>query len=308
VRPGAGSADETEDLVREKCQFGLDRATVHSYKLRSIVYTEELTMTSTASASGSAERWGPLWGARPEDWAANEEQQTPTYEEAVRRVGIQRGQRVLEVGCGSGVFLRLAADKGATVFGVDASEALLELARARVPEADLCLGDMQFLPYEDDTFDLVAGFNSFFFADDMVAALREAGRVARPGAPVVIQVWGNPKRCSLEAMKVAVAPFLPGAAEARKPPDFWRPGVLEAMAAEAGLAARSVFDTTWPYEYPDEETMVRGLLSAGGLALVAEAVGGDTVQTAIADSLAPYRNPNGGYRLENEWHFVVASA
>jgi len=44
------------------------------------------------------------------------------------------------------------------------------------------------LLYEDDTYDLVTGFNSFFFANDMVAALREAGRVAKPGAPVVIQV------------------------------------------------------------------------------------------------------------------------
>jgi len=49
---------------------------------------------------------------------------------------------------------------------------------------------MEDLPWEDDTFDLVTGFNSFFFATDMIAALREAGRVARPGAPVVIQVWG----------------------------------------------------------------------------------------------------------------------
>jgi hypothetical protein len=55
----------------------------------------------------------------------------------------------------------------------------------------------------------VAGFNSFFFAADMVAALREARRVAKAGAPVVIQVWGRPERCSLERMKHAVAPFLP---------------------------------------------------------------------------------------------------
>ena len=67
------------------------------------------------------------------------------------------------------------------VSGIDASEGLLEIARERVPEADLRLGDLQTLPYADDTFDLVTGFTSFFFADDMVAALREAGRVARPG-------------------------------------------------------------------------------------------------------------------------------
>ena len=37
-------------------------------------------------AAGSAERWGALWGARPDDWAGNEAQQVPTYEEAIRRV------------------------------------------------------------------------------------------------------------------------------------------------------------------------------------------------------------------------------
>jgi hypothetical protein len=43
--------------------------------------------------------------------------------------------------------------------------------------------------------------HSFFFANDVVAAMREAGRVAKPGAPVVIQAWGAHERCDLEAMK-----------------------------------------------------------------------------------------------------------
>jgi ubiquinone/menaquinone biosynthesis C-methylase UbiE len=202
-------------------------------------------MPSATSASGSAERWGPLWGARARDWAQNEQQQAPTYEEAIRRVGIAPGQRVLELGCGTGVFLRTAADRGARVFGLDASAALLELARARVPEADLRLGDMQFLPYEDDRFDLVAGFNSFFFAADMVAALREAGRVAKPGAPVVIQVWGRPDACDLTAMKRAVAPFLPAPdPDAPPPPQLWRPGVLERIAGASGLEPESAFDVS----------------------------------------------------------------
>jgi cyclopropane fatty-acyl-phospholipid synthase-like methyltransferase len=67
---------------------------------------------SSTTTTGSAQRWGPLWGARARDWAANEEQQAPTYAKAIRRVGITGGQRVLEVGCGSGVFLRAAADRG----------------------------------------------------------------------------------------------------------------------------------------------------------------------------------------------------
>jgi SAM-dependent methyltransferase len=207
-------------------------------------------MTSTASATGSAGRLGPLWDSAAGDWAGTEDQQVPTYEEAIHRIGVAPGGRVLDVGCGSGVFLRLVADRGARAFGLDASEALLALARARVPEADLRLGDMQSLPYADDVFDLVTGFNSFFFAADMVAAVREAGRVARPGAPVVLQVWGRPERCDLEAMKQAVRPFL-RAPRAGTPaaPALWRPGVLEGVAAQAGLTPERSFDTRWAYRY-----------------------------------------------------------
>jgi SAM-dependent methyltransferase len=266
-------------------------------------------MQAMTSATGSAERWGPLWGARPRDWAANEEQQVPTYEEAIRRVGIEPGQRVLEVGCGSGVFLRVASDRGAHVAGLDASEALIGLARARVPEAELVVGDMQVLPYEDDAFDLVAGFNSFFFAADMVAALREAGRVAKPGAPVVIQVWGRPERCDLTAMKQTVASLGPTPESgAQAPPALSEPGVLEAMAAQAGLAPGSAFDISWAYEFPDEDALARAMLAPGVIVDVVAAVGEDAVRSAIVEALAPHRTPGGGYRLVNEWHTLIASA
>lgn len=265
-------------------------------------------MTATATA-GSAERWGPLWGARPEDWARNEDQQTPTYEEAIRRVGVEAGQRVLDIGCGTGVFLRLAADRGAHVFGLDASEALIEIARTRVPEADLRVGDMQFLPYEDDTFDLVTGFNAFFFAADMRAALREAGRVAKPGAPVVIQVWGRPERCDLEAMKVVVRPFLPPPSPGAAPaPELWKTGALEEIATEAGLTPENAFDSSWAFEYQDEEALARGMLAPAGIATLVGPAREEAVREAIVAALAPYRTREGGYRLANEYHYLVARA
>ncbi len=195
-------------------------------------------MTSIVSA-GTAEFWGPLWGGSADDWAETEAKQLPTYEEAIRRVGITAGDRVLDIGCGSGVFLRAAADLGARVAGLDASGALLEVARSRVPEADLRVGEMQALPYDDDEFDVVTGFNSFFFAADMVAALREAARVARPGGAVVIQVFGRPERSSLDAMKEALQALLP---EAPRPSSLWEEGVLERAASEAGLAPERAFD------------------------------------------------------------------
>ena len=191
-------------------------------------------MASTQVIEGSADRWGPRWGARARAWAATEEQQLPTYEAAIERVGIGERTRVLEVGCGSGVFLRAAADRGAQVTGLDASPALLELARVRVPEADLRVGDLQFLPYADDAFDVVAGFNAFFFASDIVAAVREAGRVAVPGGTVVVQVWGRHGTCDLDAIKPIVRPFFPGYDPgAPPPPDLAEPGALEGIATAA---------------------------------------------------------------------------
>jgi SAM-dependent methyltransferase len=264
---------------------------------------------ATAPETGSAQRWGPLWGARAADWATNEEQQVPTYEEAIRRVGIEPGQLVLDIGCGTGVFLRLAAERGAKPFGLDASETLLEIARSHLPDADLRLGEMQALPYDDDTFDLVTGFNSFFFATDLVEALREAGRVAKPGAPVVIQVWGAPERNDLEAMKVVVRPYMPAPpSDAPSPPPLWKPGVLEEIATAAGLIPETAFDTRWAYEFPDEDALGRAMVAPAGIAELVGPANEAAVKEEIVAALAPHRTPEGGYRLENEFHFLVARA
>ena len=260
-----------------------------------------------ARPSGSAERWGPLWGARPADWALSELQQVPTYEEALGRLGLEPGQLVLDIGCGVGAFLRLVVERGAVAYGLDASQELIELAREQVPEADLRVGEMEALPYDDDSFDLVTGFNSFFFATDMLAALREAGRVARPGAPIVIQVWGAHERCDLEAMKVIVRPFMPPRpADAPPEPDYSRPGVLEEMASRAGLTPDGAFDSSWAYEYPDEEMMGRAMVAPAGIAALMGGADEDALRAAIAEGLAPYRTADGGYRLRNEFHYLIA--
>ena len=264
-------------------------------------------MSSTTPVSGSAHRWGPLWGARSRDWAETEAQQVPTYAEALRRIGLSSGQSVLEVGCGSGVFLELAERRGAAVAGIDASEALAELARDRVPGADVRVGDMEHLPYADASFDVVCGFNSFFFADDMTAALREAARVARPGAAVVAQVWGRPERCGIEAAKAAIGRLLPGSGRG-EPPPFWKPGVLERLAGDAGLTPESSFDHSWAFEYADEPALLRSLLSSAPAVIAGRTSGEQAVAEAIRVAMAPYRTAGGGYRIENEWHYLVTRA
>jgi SAM-dependent methyltransferase len=266
-------------------------------------------MTSTTQSAGSAERWGPLWGVRPDDWALSEDQQLPSYEAALQRLPLEPGQRVLDIGCGVGAFLRLVADRGAEPFGLDASEALIDLARRRVPRADLRVGDMEALPHDANTFDLVTGFTSFFFANDIVAALREAGRVAKPGSPVVIQVWGAHERCSLEAMKEIARPFFPPRPPDAPPdPDLSQPGALAGLAIEAGLKPESEFDATWAYEYADAETLGRALVAVAGLATLAGPEREHELKTAIVNGLAPHRRADGSYALSNEFHYLTARA
>ena len=193
----------------------------------------------SVTTSTSADRNGEAWGLRAQDWSEVETQQRPTYEEAVRAIASARARRSSTSAAAAAPSCALAADAGATVCGLDASHELLELARERVPEADLAQGDLQQLPYVDDSFDAVLGFNSFFFADDMIAALREAGRVAKPGAPVVIQVWGRPEAFDAAPDEGRARALHAAAAAGRDRPDrAVAPGRARAARRRGGAHAR----------------------------------------------------------------------
>jgi hypothetical protein len=134
-----------------------------------------------------------------------------------------------------------------------------------------------------------------------------AGRVARPGAPVVIQVWGRPERCALSGLRPAAAPFVaqPGPSSARAQPPLWKPGVLERVAAGAGLEPVSEFDHRWAFHCPDDQTLARAMLAAGGLADRAGPEQAPALRAAILEALAPHRTGEGANRLENEWHYLA---
>jgi len=92
------------------------------------------------------------------------------------------------------------------------------------------------------------------------------------------------------------------------PKTFSQPGVLEALASEAGLTPKSTFDVSWSYEYADDEALIRAMVSAGGIALAAGPDREDELGQAFVDGLAAYRTAEGGYSLTNEWHTLVATA
>lgn len=89
-------------------------------------------------------------------------------------------QRVLQVGCGSGVFLDWFASNGHIVSGIDPSSSCLEAARKRMGDrVGLSRGFAESLPYEDNEFDTVAMIATLEFVDNPSRALSEAFRVAR---------------------------------------------------------------------------------------------------------------------------------
>src|SRR5690348_16209055 len=90
---------------------------------------------------GTAEEHGRLWGAKARDWADFMEGTVrPVFEAVLERTRVAPGTRYLDVGCGSGMAAQIAAERGAEVAGIDAAEAMLSIARSRVPSGDFRQG------------------------------------------------------------------------------------------------------------------------------------------------------------------------
>ena len=268
----------------------------------------------TEAVGGSAGVQGDLWGERARDWADVLEGWNgwgiPLYRHVLERVPVGSETNLLDVGCGAGRFCRIAADRGAQVAGIDAADSLIEIARERVPDGDFRVGDMENLPWADDSFDVVTGFNSFFIAADIVNALREARRVARPAARLAMTVFGRPDRCESTPVFASLARFAPSRSseENGDGPALHEEGALERVAAEAGLTPIEAGYVRVPEEYPDLETMLRGYMAAAPFVRAARSAGEEAVREALSHALQPLKISSGRYRLEDELRYLIAVA
>src|SRR3954465_4759338 len=92
------------------------------------------------TATSEARAWGP--GAR--DWSDyNEPMCTPFYAAVLEATGVGAGTQLLDVGCGGGFARLLARQRGAVVAGLDATPELVDIARERVPGAEVVVGDLE---------------------------------------------------------------------------------------------------------------------------------------------------------------------
>jgi len=172
------------------------------------------------------------WGVGSyEDTAA---ELMPAAEVAVGALGLEGGERVLDVACGTGNAAEVAARAGARVTGLDGSPRLLEVARERVPEGEFVHGDAARMPFGDGEFDAVVSVFGVMFARPAEQAVAELARVVRRGGRIAVTTWPprGPVFDAIMLMRRAIARVRPP--EGPPPANWGDPAVLERLLGPHG--------------------------------------------------------------------------
>jgi SAM-dependent methyltransferase len=249
-----------------------------------------------------------LWGTDPRAWAdLAEAHNRPLFDSVLDAAGVGAGTRVLDIGCGSGLALVLASQRGAVAAGIDISSGLLAVARERLPDADLRDADMETLPFEDAGFDSVLGINSFQFAGDPLRALREAARVLAPDGRLVASLFAAPERSQGTIVHAAMSALI-GADDRGEhaPYALSAPGGLETALREAGLRPTDDGEVPVSWRYASIDEAIAGLLCSAGGARAKEAAGEEAVTRVLRAALAQFEDADGVVTLHNTFRWVGA--
>lgn len=228
-----------------------------------------MNATATSREAGAAAEY---FGGHASTYDGHYERDTPEghalrarLAAALHLVGDGPGE-LLDAGMGAGRLVRQAAERGWTVSGVDASTAMVELARTRLPEASarLHVAPIEALPFADESFDAVTATGVLEYSD-LPGALAELARVLRPGARAIVS-YPNPRalygiwktRAWYPVMRSAKrvlrrpSPEMPRGAGERPPEQF------TALLAAAGLRpVSSVYTSYLPVPTPLERLAPR---------------------------------------------------
>ena len=249
---------------------------------------------------------GRAWGDRAADWAYLMEPYARSANDALfDRAGVGPGTELVDIACGSGYAASAAARRGATVSGLDASEALLAIARARTPAGDFRAGDMFALPFDDDSFDVATSFNGIWKGCE--GALVEARRVVRPGGLVGFTFWGAPKRLGLMPYFATVIELSPAdhVDATMDQGDTGRPGVAEQMLKDAGLEFADRGTAQVVTELPDLDLTVRALAASGPSWPAIQNVGYDQFAETLLQAMRPLHVDGIGVRIVSEFGWIV---
>jgi SAM-dependent methyltransferase len=216
--------------------------------------------------STSSPQWTTVdegWGHEAVDFATlGEPANCREYVALHHRLGVDAGDRLLDVACGSGLALELARLRGASCSGIDASARLVAVARDRNPGCDIRIGDMNALPWDPASFDVVTSFRGIWATTP--DAVAEIYRVLRPGGLAGITVWGHLKASS---GVWALVPFSLAAQEKvgnqAAMVSLGRPGAGEQLLASNGFTGVERVEVPFAWEFADPQLYARALASMG---------------------------------------------
>jgi SAM-dependent methyltransferase len=246
---------------------------------------------------------GAMWGAA--DYERVAALFASIHDRLVDALEPRAGEDWLDLATGTGEVALRAARRGARPVGVDLSEPLLDQARAKAEAEELDvawkLADVQRLPYEDASFDVLSSCFGVIFAPDREAVARELARLSRPGGRLGLTTW--PPDEELERL---FEPFVddPGPPE----PSAW--GDPEGVRGLLGDAFElSVEPGEWVVEFESAEAVWELYASSAPpmKALLDSLERGrrDELREAFVDVHERYRIPGGGVRVPRDYLLVL---
>lgn len=243
-------------------------------------------------------------------WAA---QLAPAQRLLLDMAAVTRGERVLDVACGTGLVSFPAAEAAGVegmVAGTDISDGMVE--RARGLAAEKGIGNVRFeradaesQPFADGSFDAALCSLGLMYVPDPVGALREMRRLLRPDGRAVAAVWGDRTRCGW----AGIFPVVDARVETDVCPLFFQLGTGDAlrMAMEmAGYTGVQVERLSTQLEYASEQEVLGAAFIGGPVALAHSRFDDQTRAGAYLEyleTIALYRAGK-GYSIPGE--FVVA--